>query len=78
MIFKQNRKKSEKISKKCLTNRNKSDRITKLSPKREPGGELKGIKNLKKVLKKYLTKGFGCDIIVESPKSEELKDGIGH
>ena len=55
-----------------LTNLKKSDRITKLSPKREPRGELEGKKKLKKVLKKYLTEGLGCDIIVESPKSESL------
>ena len=50
-----------------------------LSARRDPretegiGRELKKtLKKVEKVLKKHLTKGLGCDIIVESPKSEEL------
>lgn len=62
-----------------MTRGKKSDRITKLSARRETEVERrvseKLKKKVKKLLKKYLTKGFGCDIIVESPKSKKLRDG---
>ena len=36
------------------------------------------MKKVEKLLEKYLTKGFGCDIIVESPKSKKLETATGH
>ena len=45
-----------------------SDRIMKLSAQKGN----RGAKKVEKLLKKYLTKGIGCDIIVESPKSKRL------
>ena len=40
---------------------------------RELEGRKAGLKKVEKLLEKYLTKARGCDIIVESPKSEELR-----
>ena len=57
-----------------LTNENESDIITKLSQKRQ--GKISqntSQKKFKEILKKVLTSGLGCDIIIKLAQNERLK-----